>query len=167
PGQPLLDYIEDLFSASTLSSADIYTKLKNIAGGADPSVDADIMTVLNAGSIAPADFKTWTQANFPAFQQIITSYQSKSDCDLATTELRTLQSIYENQTNSGISLTGIFPKLHRFIRLWNKLGWTMSDVDILITDLGESDITPSLIDKLAVIKQITDTVTIPRDKLAT
>jgi hypothetical protein len=166
PGQPVLDYIEELFASGTITSSDIYQKLKAISGGADPSADSDIMAALTPKSIVPGEFKTWVQTNFPVFQQIITLYQSTYDCDLGSTELRTLQSVYENLPDSGISITDVFPKIHRFIRLWNKLQWDMFDLDIIITSLGEKNITDTLIDKLALVSKITANVNVPLNKLA-
>jgi hypothetical protein len=167
PGQPILDYMEELFTNTTLTSAVIYQKLKAIAAGADPASDADIMTALNASTISAVDFKAWAGVHFPVFQQIITLFQSSSDCDLGSTQLRTLQSVYENQADSGISLTDVFPKIHRFIRLWRKLGWSMLDLDTVTAALGEKNITMELIDKLAMVGQIAHLISIPLNKLAT
>jgi len=167
PGQGVLDYIEDLFSGSTLSSSAIYAQLKAIAGGADPSANADVMTALTAKGISAGDFASWVRDQFSLFQQIITSYQSTSACDLATTQLRTLQNVYESIPLSGISITDVWPKIHRFIRLWRKLGWKMNDLDALIAALGEKDITDTLAGKLSVVSRILSEWSIPPDKLAT
>jgi Tc toxin complex TcA C-terminal TcB-binding domain/Neuraminidase-like domain/PA14 domain/Salmonella virulence plasmid 28.1kDa A protein len=165
PGQMVLDYIENLFSTSTLSSQDIYNKLKTIFGGAAPSADPDILTVITAASISSDDFASWTTTNFPTFQSIVTLYEPTSSCDVGATELRTLQSIYENQAASGIPTT-LYGRIHRFIRLWRITGYDIFDLDGLISALGEPDTTTTLVSKLAVIKTLAPQLSIPLNKLA-
>ncbi len=167
PYQPVLVYIENLFSTSSLTPDNIYQKLQQIAANKlDPSADNDLMKVLNNKSISSADFKTWVSAHFAQFQSVITLYEPTSACELSSTTLRTLQSIYENLSGSGIP-DEVYTKLHRFIRLWRKTGWLVTELDIIIFALGENDITGTLIDKLGPLLKITGSANLPLNKMAT
>ncbi len=56
------------------------------------------------------------------------NYQDK--CDISTTQLKHL---------NGTDLeTAEYDRMHRFIRLWCKLGWTIEEVDQAITGIGQS-----------------------------
>ena len=48
----------------------------------------------------------------------------------------------------------IWEKIHRFIRLWHKLGWSMSDFDKTLTALGSTEITADVRQKLAQVEQL-------------
>jgi hypothetical protein len=47
-----------------------------------------------------------------------------------------------------------YDKIHRFIRLWRMLGWTMAQTDQAIMALGGGDITANLIAELAAVKKL-------------
>ena len=91
--------------------------------------------------------------------QVISLYEPDSKCDLEKTQLRTMQSIYTGSASSGIAAT-TWSKIHRFIRLWRRLGklsklgkleWTIYETDLILAALGENDITTSTITKLEAI----------------
>lgn len=52
-------------------------------------------------------------------------------------------------------------KLHRFIRLRNKLGWQIRDLDRVLAALGATDIDSTFLRKLAQIRQLLDTLSLP------
>jgi hypothetical protein len=165
PRQHLLDFLENLFVNSTVSASVIYAKLGQIkAGTLDPSTDADIMAVLPA-TLSAADFGTWVQDNFDDFNQIITLYQSTSICDLDTTYLRIIQHVYSGANASGIT-NDRWSKIHRFIRLWRKLGWKIYEVDLMLAALGETDITDQTISKLSSVVLLNKQLKLPINKLA-
>jgi hypothetical protein len=149
PHQGTLEFIEKVFASSTIEPSALYTKLGQIAAGTlDPAADAAITAALAPFGIAPADFGAWVVAHFAELQQVVTLYEPTSRCDLDTTRLRSLQSIYEGMATSGIA-NSTWSKVHRFIRLWRKLGWTIHETDLMLTALGQSDITSTTIDALA------------------
>ena len=155
------------FLTSTLTPDIIYQKLQQIAANKlDPSADNDLMNILKINSISSADFKTWVSAHFSLFQSVITLYEPTSACDLGSTELRTLQSVYENLSGSGIP-DDTYSKFHRFIRLWRKTGWLVTELDTIIFALGENDITGTLIDKLSPLLKISGSANLPLNKMAT
>lgn len=47
-----------------------------------------------------------------------------------------------------------YDRMHRFIRLWRKLGFTIDETDQVIMVLGAGDIRPELIQKLVALKKI-------------
>jgi hypothetical protein len=73
-------------------------------------------------------------------------------CDLTQTTIKNL----DDATLS---------KLHRFIRLWRKLGWKVSDLDQAIAALDASDIDDTFLLKLASVKQLQADLKLPLDQL--
>lgn len=166
PHQNILEFIERLFLAGTLKADTIYTKLQQIAAGTlDPSTDPDIIAAL-AGKIPAADFAVWVQDHFDELDSVITLYQSKSMCDLNTTYLKTVKNVYAAASASGIT-NATWSKIHRFIRLWQKLGWQIHEVDLMLAACGESDITDVTITKLSSAALLNKHLKLPIDKLAT
>ncbi|KUO75916.1 MAG: hypothetical protein APF81_01625 [Desulfosporosinus sp. BRH_c37] len=139
PYQSILDWLEELFSDSSLGGKTLYSKLQKINYGTLlPSSDSEIMTALNQAKISANDFTAWVKANFSNFNSIITLYQSKSRCDLDTTYLRTIGNVYASAGTSGIQDV-TWSKIHRFLRLWKKLGWTIHETALVLDVLGERD----------------------------
>jgi hypothetical protein len=52
-------------------------------------------------------------------------------------------------------------KMHRFIRLWRKLGWEIRDLDKVIQALGANDINDTFLSKLAQVKQLQTDLKLP------
>jgi hypothetical protein len=59
----------------------------------------------------------------------------------------------ENIALSGLT-EAILGRLHRFIRLWRKLGWSIGDLDKVLASLQASEIDDTLLEQLAQIKQL-------------
>ena len=154
PHQATLVFLDRFLSYSSSDPGTLYAKLERIeAGTLSPAADADLSAALfkynndNDISITANDFAGWVTRHLGEFRQVITLYEPESKCALESTWLRTMQSIYENEADSGISPV-IWSKIHRFVRLWKKLGWTIHEVDLVLDALGETDITPETIAKL-------------------
>jgi len=66
-----------------------------------------------------------------------------------------------------LSTLGLIPpdttldRMHRFIRVWKKLGWTIPEVDKAITALGSQDIDQPLLVSLAAVKQLQTRLNLP------
>ncbi|GHO82383.1 Tc toxin subunit A-related protein [Dictyobacter formicarum] len=56
-------------------------------------------------------------------------------------------------------------KLHRFVRLWKKLGWSIRDLDRTMSALGAGDIDATFIQKLALVTQLQDKLNVPLAQL--
>src|SRR5439155_23153963 len=135
--------------------------------------DNTFVALLTGAGITTTDFGQWLTANFPKIQQVITLYESDSGCDLTKTFLYSIQCLYETPPGTGSAavpdpnITDSFlSRLHRFIRLWRKSGWTIHELDNIITALGEADITPSLIHKLATAQRANTFLNLPVPQLA-
>lgn len=172
PHQGTLDFLQKIFSHATLDVSAIYAKLKQIeAGTLNPASDAAITAALTAynaaegASITPAAFGAWVQEHLKNFRNVITLYQADSTCDLETTKLRTIESIYEGSSTSGIS-NASWSKIHRFIRLWRKLGWTLHETDLMLTAINESNITSTAIAKLESVVALKTATKLPLNQLA-
>ena len=172
PHQGTLDYLEKILSYASIDATTLYTRLGQIeAGTLNPADDADIVAALNdfnsanGTSVTTAEFAQWVTDHFSQFQQVITLYEPDSKCDLETTELKTLQSIYEELPTSGIT-NDTWSRMHRFIRLWRKLGWTIHETDLMLAVLGEDDLTTDIISKLESVALLSKASKRPRNQLA-
>ena len=103
-------------------------------------------------------------AHFDEFCEVITLYEPESKCSLKTTELRTIRSIYEESDTPEIT-DGKWSRIHRFIRLWRKLGWSLHEVDLVLTGLGEDDIQQT-IGKLSSFSLLAKAAKVPLNQLA-
>jgi peptidoglycan hydrolase-like protein with peptidoglycan-binding domain len=70
------------------------------------------------------------------------------DCDLNQTWIQRLDIDHENLDATGLD-EAAWIRLHRFLRLWNKLGWTQQELDRAVIALGGGNIEASLIENLA------------------
>ena len=66
--------------------------------------------------------------------------------------------------NAGLTEND-YDRVHRFIRLWRKLGFNIDETDQAIMVLGGGDITPELIHQLVALKKIKDQTGIELTKL--
>jgi len=161
PHQGILKYLEDLFANSTLNASQIYAKLKQINEGIP-----DTAFILTLPLEIQNGFNAWVLSHFNDFDSVITLYQSNSMCDLNTTYLRTIHNVYTPVALSGIS-NNTWSKIHRFIRLWKKLGWKIQEVDLMLNALGEDDITDVTISKLSYVVLLNKHLKLPINQLAT
>lgn len=172
PHQDTLDFLEKIFSYASIDANTIYTWLAQIeAGTLDPTDRVKIKAALNAynsangTSLTFVEFAQWVTDHLAEFRQVITLFEPDSKCDLYTTQLRTIQSIYEGSATSGIA-SDTWSKIHRFIRLWKKPGWTIHETDLMLAALGQDDITTETISKLESVSLLKTDAKQPLNQLA-
>lgn len=166
PHQVVLDYIESIFKGININPTALYTKLQQIkAGTLLPENDTQIKQALDTKVIPYDKFKDKIVADFDKLQAVITLYEPDSKCDLDTTRLRTIQSIYEGLATSGIT-NDTWSKIHRFIRLWRKLGWTIHETDLMLAAIGQDDIATETISKLESVSLLKTATKRPLNQLA-
>jgi hypothetical protein len=173
PHQDTLDFLEKIFSHKSTNPNTIYTRLKVIkeTGVLDKDNDADIIAALSATGVGTEVFQKWVADHFSKFQQVITLFEPDSACNLDTTRLRTIEKIYEApDTEETLGVAGITPdswsKFHRFIRLWRKTGWSIHETDLMLSALGENEISPETITKLESVLLLKKASNLPLDQLA-
>lgn len=167
PHQHIIDLIQDVFRNSTLSPTQVYDLLKQIDDGSiNPADNAALMEALTAADMTAEGFREYVQAHFTHFNEAITLYEPSSKCDLDTTVLRVLGNVYTGNTSSGIKAED-WSGIHRFIRLWKKLGWSIHEVDLMLTALGGTDITPALIGNLSAATALHNELRHPLNQLTT
>ncbi len=85
--------------------------------------------------------------------QTVVLFSSNAVCDLSKTWIQRLDS-----DNQSLDTTGLddmsWVRIHRFLRLWNKLGWTQQELDRALVALGATDISGPLIESLAHIARL-------------
>ena len=165
PQQVVLDYIENIFQGLdiNLDPSELYSKLQQIkAGTLLPESDTKIRQALDAKAIPHNEFRDNIIEDFEKLQAVITLYEPGSKCSLETTQLKTIESIYEGLDTSEIP----WSKIHRFIRLWRKLSWTIHETDLMLAALGENDITIDTISKLESVSLLSEATKLPLNKMA-
>jgi Tc toxin complex TcA C-terminal TcB-binding domain/Neuraminidase-like domain/PA14 domain/Salmonella virulence plasmid 28.1kDa A protein/Putative peptidoglycan binding domain len=165
-GQGFLTTLQTLFP--DIVPATLYSELAN--ANTSSAISADIAAVLLAQTpaIPPASFITWVQNNWSAFNAVVTLYDGTDECNITSTFLDSIQYVYTSNGvggDTGIS-TGFLSNMHRFIRLWRKTGWAIHELDAMIIAVGETTITPLLINKLATVSKINSTLGLPLLQLA-
>jgi hypothetical protein len=73
---------------------------------------------------------------------------SPPDCDLADTKITPLP-------------IEALERAHRFVRLWRKVGWSMTDVDRALLSFGATEIDAPVLRKLASVKQLAADLRLP------
>lgn len=101
----------------------------------------DVVDLLKTRFINPVQ-----QPEFPG--ETVVLFSPEAVCDLNQTWIQRLDSNHENLGETGLSDTA-WIRIHRFLRLWNKLGWSQQELDRAIIALGGGDITVPLIEDLA------------------
>lgn len=175
PGKPQFLYLENLFLNKGIDAQKIYQALTSINSGTDlsnaDSPGKEILQVLADNNVLYADFKQLVKDYFLQIQQIITLYQSdddisKSGFDVSKTFLKTIQSLYDPAIATNGIVATIAGKLHRFIRLWKKMGWAVHDLDTVIIAMGENDVIPALINKMAALQKINTLFSLPVQQIS-
>ncbi len=168
-----LDFLERVFSSAPMDAKSFYAKLSRIAEGTlDPAEDADITSLLtayneaNGVNITAGEFGRWVAEHFRRFQQVVTLYEPESRCSLDSTRIKTLRSIYEDLPTSGVA-EDTWSKMLRFLRLRRKLGWSIRELDLMLSALREQDITPETVHKLSWVVLLEKETGLPVDRLAT
>lgn len=172
PHQWTLDFIGKLIASSPIGSSAMYAKFKQIkAGTLNPAGDGDITAMLNAHnaaqgtSITAVDLGAWLGAHFDELRAVITLFQPNSSCDLDTTNLRTLANIYEARLTSGLTDPD-WSRIHRFIRLQRRLGWSIHETDLVLAALGQTDITHTTIERLDAVLALKSATKLSPNQLA-
>jgi hypothetical protein len=109
---------------------------------------ADVVEFLQRTGIAYTDLVELLMTRFINPQQRILLYAPDSKCDLSVTRLQHLDGTLLGDAELG--------NMHRFIRLWRKLGWSIADLDRALTALTATDINDVVLHQLAHIKQLQD-----------
>jgi hypothetical protein len=140
PHQPL-GADKDLLQRIPVSHSTLTALLKsNLAHPAQA-----LVTIQLAG-ISAHDLSALSGDNFKRISKMIVIDDAAGSCDPHSMNLHRFD---------GTDLDAhAFGRMHRFIRLYRKTGWSMADLDRAISVLGASEITPELIVHLAHIKQL-------------
>ncbi|MCK5664263.1 MAG: hypothetical protein KAI17_12300, partial [Thiotrichaceae bacterium] len=174
PHQYLLDYIEEHFSGTAIDGDILYGWLAKAAAGTNTPADDATLTAEDGSNLATPELVQWAQNNFAEFQQIITLFEPKSACNLDTTSLRTILAVYEKTESVDINgnivseiTAEVWSRFHYFIRLWNKLSWSIHEVDLMLASLEQNEITFDTISKLESVVSLKKASNLPLNKLAT
>jgi hypothetical protein len=169
PHRSTLDFLQELLSGISGGSKSLYETLRQIKDDPDPIPDGEIKTMVESKGVEAVVFKTWLRDNFDNFRSVMTLFQLDSLCDLEATEIKNIKSIYENTNGTGLAngeFQEYFVRVSSFIRLWRKTGYTIQELDVLLTALDEKNISPALIHKLSVAKKINGLLKLPLNQLA-
>lgn len=173
PGLLALDFVDDIFKTpitlggpAPFDSQQVYNLLRAINEDAlNPADDLLISQALNRRGITnPDDFIAWTKAHFADINTSVLLFEQKSSCQLASTQLKTVEQIY-NPAAEALA-TRFLSKLQRFIRLWRCLDWRIEALDSVLIALQANDLSAEVLEQLAGIKQLAEVSTLPLKNLA-
>src|SRR5439155_6831397 len=118
-----------------------------------------VQKALADAKIALTGLEAWAKANLALAQKVIVLVAPpEAQCDLNVTTMKHLD---------GTSLPDpTWRRIITFIRLWRKLGWSMSDLDQTITALQATDITPKLLQGLAQVVRVQAVLRVPLVQIA-
>jgi hypothetical protein len=117
---------------------------------------------LHRTGIGYTDLVALLETRFLNPTQSITLMASESDpCNLALTQ------IVDASASTRVPQDATLDRLHRFIRLWKKLGWAISDLDKAMRAVGATDIDMSLLVSLAQMKQLQAILNLQPNQLLT
>ncbi|WAK02308.1 neuraminidase-like domain-containing protein [Methylobacter sp. YRD-M1] len=122
------------------------TRLAELAKNNFPESDLQMLEALNRAKMTVDELRDRVTANFKSLQNLIVLDAPDSACDLTLTRLQHLDGTLLDDAELS--------RLHRFIRLWRKIGWTVQDLDRAIIALQASDITPTFLRQLGLIVQL-------------
>jgi len=120
--------------------------------------DEDFENKIPAGldrSTYGGDVKNWVTDNYDKIMSLIlltVPEGENTDCEFAKAELR--YSLPDDGHNRLKKMD--YWRLLRFIRLWNKLGWTIEETDKVITAMYKAKYKPDAADNLNIQKQKLD-----------
>jgi hypothetical protein len=132
----------DLFMRIPFSYATLAALVQS--GFANP--DQSILAALSNAQIDLATLMAWSNANYQKISKLIVLEAPDATCNLETTRLQHLDGTPVDDPELS--------KLHRLIRLWRKLGWSIADLDRVLAALGAADVTPDVLTSLAQVKQL-------------
>ena len=168
PGLYKINYLDFIFKETSLTPAEIYSNLDelSIPTNTIAGLHSDIREAIANNHIKPNKFKKWIEENFDAIKNVLTLHQDDTSCTLATTSMRTIMHIYKATTAPRYLSNAVLQKLHAFIRLWRKLGWSIQDFDTVVTSFGTSTFDQAFLNKLSYAKQFVDTTALTPKKAA-
>lgn len=106
----------------------------------------DLLALLKTRFVNPAQSEPFPPAT-------VVLFSPEGVCDLSRTWIQYLSSDHQNLGTTGLNDLA-WVKLHRFLRLWHKLGWSMRELDQTMIALGAADIDPPLVESLAHIARL-------------
>jgi hypothetical protein len=116
----------------------------------------DLVALLRTRYINPV--QTPDPKDLPA--DAIVLFSPNSVCDLSATSIRRLG-------NALLLEDAAWLRIHRFLRLWRKLGWTMQELDAAMHALNATEIDAALIENLARVQRLKTDVRQPIIQLLT
>jgi hypothetical protein len=109
---------------------------------------AEALIAIQSAGISAHDLKVLQGDHFDRIGKTIVIDDVAGSCDPHSMKLRRFD---------GSELDAhAFGRMHKFIRLYRKTGWSIADLDRAISALGATEITPELLVHLAHIKQLQD-----------
>ncbi|MER9203435.1 neuraminidase-like domain-containing protein [Mesorhizobium sp. M0933] len=119
--------------------------------------DPQTLTALAAAGMTIAELQAWAAEQFATISKMMVLDAPDSTCDLSLTRLLHLDGTLLDEAE--------LERLHRFIRLWRKTGWSIVDLDRAMTALQASDITAKFLRQLGQITQLQSDLELPAQKL--
>lgn len=132
-----------------------YDTLKQLASAGFQNVDQRVTDALATSGITLAQLEAWTTANYQKLSGLVVLQSPDLTCDLQKTTLRHLDC-------SAVTEADLL-RMHRIIRLWRALEWTLAEVDQALALFAKRKVTPpdeyleideACLEKIAIVRRI-------------
>ena len=123
-----------------------FTRLSELIKSNFPETDLEMVKALDGAKISIDELRDWAAAHMEGLAKMIVLDAPDSSCDLTRTRVQHLDGTLLDDAELS--------RLHRFIRLWRKLGWSIADTDRAMIALQAADITPTFLRRLGQIVQL-------------
>jgi peptidoglycan hydrolase-like protein with peptidoglycan-binding domain len=121
------------------------------------TLDPPTAAALAKAGMTKEELQTWSDANFPTLRRMLVIASPESNCDLNLTTI---------QTVDGTPIDDqVWQRIHTFIRLWRKLGWSIANLDKAFFAIQDSRINPASLVALAEIKKVQASLNLPLTQL--
>jgi Tc toxin complex TcA C-terminal TcB-binding domain/Neuraminidase-like domain/PA14 domain/Salmonella virulence plasmid 28.1kDa A protein len=127
-----------------------YGVLTRLVGSNFAAPDSQTLKALDDAGMTLGDLQSWATEHLESLGKLLVLDAPDSACDLTLTRLQHLDGTLLDESELS--------RLHRFIRLWRKLGWTAEDLDQAFQALDSAEITPTFLRQLGQIIQLQDTL---------
>lgn len=119
--------------------------------------DSQTLKALDNAGMTLDDLQTWATDNFALLGKLLVLDAPDSACDLTLNRLQHLDGTLLDETELS--------RLHRFIRLWRKLGWTPLELDQAFPALDSAEITPTFLRHLGQVVQLQEALKLSPQEL--
>lgn len=159
PGIYNLKFLDELLKETDLGAKRLYDNLDAYATAPTstellPLIE-EAVTAMNGLDISA--FQKWLPAHFDSVKETLTFYEPSSACDISNTSIRSIEHLHTSDDAATFRIPNRkLTKLYTFIRLWQKLEWSVYELDVILKSLNADIFNASGTNKISFAKELID-----------